>query len=322
MDGMGNCHFCNSDSIVKLGEIPQSVLMKYYRDSLGIDTSQILSFDGNPIELLQCICCDLKWYSPSPSGNQEFYEGLQQHTWYYQEEKPEYSYASKFFKSGDSLLEVGCGKGAFSKFLPQGVSYRGLEFNEEAVRKGRAAGLQVDIETVETHAMKNPEAYDVVCHFQVLEHVTDPISFLVACSKLLKPGGLLIVAVPAEDSFLSIAEGGYLNMPPHHLTRWTDKALGLAIERSGVIPIEFWHEPVAPYHRDWYQSVLGMFALRSMLGQATRLYANDVFSRLMRRLLRVKVLGASLTKYGEKQFVQHGYGHTVCVVGEKVGKSE
>ena len=318
---MHECPICKNDSILKLDEISQLAIAKYYCDSLGINTSQIINVDDKPIELLKCNICNLRWYSPSPSGDPAFYEALQRHSWYYQDDKPEYSYARKFLKSGFSVLDIGCGKGAFSKFLPQGVSYRGLEFNEEAVRKGCAAGHRIDMEAAETHAMNNTGAYDVVCHFQVLEHVTDPLPFLEACAAMLKPDGLLIVAVPAEDSFLSIAEGGYLNMPPHHLTRWSDEALGFAIERAGVTPIEYWHETVAPYHSDWYRSVMGMFALRSMVGQVNRLYANDVLSRLMRRLLRVKMIGDKLSSYGERHFAQSGRGHTVCVVGEKSGRT-
>ena len=109
-------------------------------------------------------------------------------------------------------------------------------------------------------------------------------------------------------------------MPPHHLTRWTDKALTFALQRSGVSQIQNWHETVAPYHADQYRTTLGMFAFRSLLGQANRLYADDILSRLMRRLLRIKTLGDKLSTYGDKQFPQRGRGHTVCVVGEKAGR--
>ncbi|MEO7107240.1 MAG: methyltransferase domain-containing protein, partial [Rhodoferax sp.] len=207
---------------MNLDEISQKALIDAYLESLSVDVSKLLQADSEPIALLHCNDCDLKWYRPAPAGDPAFYEALQQHDWYYQDDKPEYSYAAKFVRVGMSVLEVGCGKGAFTKFLPKGASFRGLEFNEEAVKKGRSAALRIDIESVEDHAITHAGTYDAVCHFQVLEHVTDPSQFLNACTSLLKPGGILIVAVPSEDSFLSITEGGYLNMPPHHLTRWSD----------------------------------------------------------------------------------------------------
>jgi 2-polyprenyl-3-methyl-5-hydroxy-6-metoxy-1,4-benzoquinol methylase len=316
---MNKCPICKGDQISAVDKIEQSTLLDYYRKSLEIDASSALKVGGATIQLLHCRNCDLKWYTPSISGDPAFYEGLQKHTWYYQDEKPEYYYACKFIKSNDKLCEIGCGKGAFAKFLPPDVTYRGLEFNEEAANKGRLAGLKINTESLDVHVEQNVASYDVVCLFQVLEHVADPLSFLESCAGLLKPGGLLVVAVPAEDSFLSITEGGYLNMPPHHLTRWTDKALGFAIGRVGFEPIEYWHEPVASYHLAWYRSALGMFALRNLTGQIFRLHTSDFFSRLLRRLLRVKFFGDILSAYGANHFIWRGRGHTVCVVGKKTG---
>lgn len=189
---MSNCTLCNSESNLSIDEIAQSVLINYYKNSLGIDTGKLLDANGPSITLLQCQSCDIKWYSPSPIGDAAFYEGLQQHSWYYQDEKPEYQFAQRFVPAGATLLEVGCGKGAFSKFIGTDVSYRGLEFNEEAVIKGRESGLSIDIEAIESHAAKDPEAYDVVCNFQVLEHVSKPLQFLEACAASLKQHGILM----------------------------------------------------------------------------------------------------------------------------------
>lgn len=316
---MSSCPLCNAESICKVGEIDQSVLIKYYQDSLGIDASKLLETGGVPITLLQCQSCDIKWYSPSPSGDAAFYEGLQQHSWYYQDEKPEYFYARKWLPSGSRLLEIGCGKGAFAKFIDPDVVYKGLEFNEAAVKKGLESGLDIEIETIEAHAAKNAQSYDIVCNFQVLEHVSKPSEFLEACAASLKKDGLLIVAVPSEDSFLSITQGGFLNMPPHHLTRWTDKSLSNALTQVGVTPLEIWHEPVADYHLDWYSSVMAKHAVRRMLGVKNSLYARDVVSRVTNRLLGARAIRDQLKIKGERQFAFSGRGHTVCVVGRKTG---
>ena len=316
---MPNCPFCNRESNRKIDQIAQAVIIKAYYDWYGIDVSKLLDADGIPIALLQCQSCDLKWYSPSPSGDGPFYEGLQKHAWYYQDEKPEYIFAKKWLSAGSTLVEIGCGKGAFSEFIGPEVSYRGLEFNEEAVKKGRESGLRIDIETVEAHATANPEAYDVVCNFQVLEHVSNPRTFLEACATTLKHGGLLIVAVPSEDSFLSITEGGFLNMPPHHLTRWTDKALATALAKVGIKTLETWHEPVADYHRDWYGSTMARHAVREMLWQASPLYSRDPVFRISNRLLRVKLIRERLKRRGEQNFAFRDRGHTVCIVGRKTG---
>lgn len=316
---MHKCLVCDSNDVDHVGEVSPSAIIDYYRISLSIEVSHLLVQDKAPIKLVNCKACDLKWYQPAPSGDPAFYEGLQKHQWYYQDDKPEYGYAAKYLKGGDRLLEVGCGKGAFAAFLPKGVTYRGLEFNQDAVTKGRALGLQIDVEAIEAHAARYPATYDAVCHFQVLEHVADPLAFLNACADLIKPGGLLIVAVPSEDSFLSVVENGFLNMPPHHLTRWTDKALGFAIDRVGLKPIAYWHEPVAEYHRQWHRATLSMLAVRGILGQNSNIHSHDFVSRLMRRVVRNSTANNVLSRMGAKRFPLAANGHTVCVVGQKLG---
>ena len=48
------------------------------------------------------------------------------------------------------------------------------------------------------------ECFDVVTLFHVLEHVPDPRRTLVACRRALRPGGIVVIAVPNDiDSFQS-----------------------------------------------------------------------------------------------------------------------
>lgn len=318
---MDKCPMCGTTANHKQAEIEQSVIAEFYRRSLKLDISYLLDADAPAIKLLRCDTCDLRWYSPAPSGDAAFYERLQENDWYYQDEKPEYLFAQSRIPAGATVLEVGCGKGAFSRYLPRDVVYRGLEFNEQAVAKARQAGLDIAIESIEAHARRQPRGYDIVCSYQVLEHVSQTRAFLDACVATLKPGGQLIIAVPSEDSFLSAAEGAFLNMPPHHLSRWSDQALTRAMEMAGLSEVEIWHEPVAEYHRDWYQSVMSVHALRAIAGQPHPLHVSDVLIRLAGRLNRIRPLRDWLAKQGEKRFAHQARGHTVCAVARKTAES-
>ncbi|VDR25709.1 3-demethylubiquinone-9 3-methyltransferase [Raoultella terrigena] len=53
------------------------------------------------------------------------------------------------------------------------------------------SGVQVEYvqETVEEHALKHAQQYDVVTCMEMLEHVPDPQSVVYACARLVKPGG-------------------------------------------------------------------------------------------------------------------------------------
>lgn len=70
------------------------------------------------------------------------------------------------------------------------------------------SGIQVDYvqETVEEHAAKHPQQYDVVTCMEMLEHVPDPQSVVHACARLVKPGGgLLLHHQPQRQG---LADGG------------------------------------------------------------------------------------------------------------------
>ena len=273
--------------------------------------------DAKVLDLNICTNCGLGWYSPLVAGDERFYKDLQKIDWYYQDYKPEYDFAKAHVADGDFVLEVGCGKGAFPRFLQKTVRYRGLEFNMAAVEKASAGGLNVAPVPLHEEATERAGFYNVVCHFQVLEHVSEPRNFLNDCVKALKPGGKLIVAVPSQDSFLSLVENGWLNMPPHHLTRWTDQALKSALTAAGLKTIEIWHEPVSSFHLGWYRYVMINAGLKRLVGTTVGLESDRFWSKVSWHLSNFPFIRHILLWSGEKASTFSGRGHTVCAVAIK-----
>lgn len=312
------CLLCGSTNQVEIDAISTDLVAENYVKAFGVDVTAYFR-PGDRLSLIECSDCGLRYYDPPSPGDAAFYEALQRLPWYYQDIKPEYEFARKHVEKNDRVLEVGCGKGVFRSFLPESIEYRGLEFNQAAIDKARAQGLNVTSQTIENHADCNKGTYDVVCHFQVLEHVTDPIGFLKASGRAVKPGGKLIVAVPSEDSFLSICENGWLNMPPHHVSRWKDQTLRYALETElGLTVEDLWHEPVAEYHRDWHRSILINYHLKKLFGRQTRLSSSDdIFIRVARRMTKAGIVQNSLFSDAMNRFPFAKIGHTVCIVGKK-----
>lgn len=314
----GHCLLCDSNHLAVIDSIATNRVVENYARAYDVNVESYFKSDDN-MSLIGCKNCGLLGYDPMPAGDGTFYEALQRLPWYYQDIKSEYHFAKTHVGAQDRVLEVGCGKGVFRSFLASSVHYQGLEFNQVAIDKATAQGLHVTTEPLQNHADAHEGEYDVVCHFQVLEHVSNPRGFLHACCKALKSGGKLIVAVPAEDSFLSICEGGWLNMPPHHVTRWKDSTLRHAFETQlGLMVEAIWHESVADYHQDWYRAILLNHAVKNLLGMRTRLDPEaSLTAKITRRVTTLKPVQDWLFSKAEQKFRFTGRGHTVCVVGRK-----
>ena len=107
--------------------------------------------------------------------------------------------------AGLSLLDVGCGGGLIAEPMSRmGFAVTAIDASSENIGKARAhaepQGLDIDyraatVEQLEA-AMSAGGAgpFDVVLTMEVIEHVADPEGFVRACSRLVKPGGMMVVA--------------------------------------------------------------------------------------------------------------------------------
>ena len=198
-------------------------IIQLYKLQLGIDVSTFFS-GANTFFLYQCHETGYRFYHPQAmAGDGAFYATLQQSLGedYYHEWKFENQLALDVMVPGEKVLDIGCGIGNFLIRAKDKATVTGLELNEKAIEVGRQRGLNILNEMIETHALNNPEHYDVVCFFQVLEHIYDVKSFLENALKVLKPGGKLVIGVPNnEPYFLGYDKYCTLNLPPHHMGLW------------------------------------------------------------------------------------------------------
>ena len=299
-----NCPLCKEQNIKILETINKNELLKLYKKMTSIEFSYLLNEDINYCE---CLNCKLRFYDPLITGDEKFYNSLQKFGWYYMDEKEEYVYAKKYIKSSDKVLEVGSGKGAFAKHLPT-KDYIGLDFSENAKKMAAENGIAIENEMIQDYAKKHKEEFDVVVSFQVLEHVSDPKSFIESKLEALKIGGKLIIAVPSEDSFLKYVNNGILNMPPHHVTRWSDDTFKFIADKYGLSIVDVYHEKIQEVHKRWYLSTLignSFFSNKLIDVSFFRKIINKpigFFSRILLKGLKDEMLPN---------------GHTVLVVMEK-----
>ncbi len=98
--------------------------------------------------------------------------------------------------SGKTILDVGCGGGILSESMAvKGARVTGIDLGEKALKVAQLHGLETGVEVnyrlieIEQLAQEMPESFDVVTCMEMLEHVPNPASIILACSRLVKPGG-------------------------------------------------------------------------------------------------------------------------------------
>lgn len=213
--------------------ISTQVIIDLYKNDFDVDVSRF--FRGiDTVEICRCADTGFLFYYPlTISGDEGFYDDLKRqmpikfNAPYYTETKWEHDYCLQFIAPNDKVYEIGADSGAFLAKLKKNnvANVFGSELNADSIVSAQKRGIDLEYKTIEQKAKEVTAEYDVVCAFQVLEHVADVASFLTGCLHILKPGGKLLIGVPynnpyifGHDKFMS------LNLPPHHTGLWNKPA--------------------------------------------------------------------------------------------------
>jgi 2-polyprenyl-6-hydroxyphenyl methylase/3-demethylubiquinone-9 3-methyltransferase len=153
---------------------------------------------------------------------------------------------------GLRLLDIGCGGGLLSEPMARlGADVVGADAAERNIPVAQIhaeqEGLQIDYRhtTAEDMAAAG-EQFDVVLNMEVVEHVADPLAYLIACQQLLKPGGLMICSTLNRNpkSYLMAIIGAeyvmrWLPKGTHEWSKFiTPDELYDLIRRAGLDPVD------------------------------------------------------------------------------------
>ena len=282
----------NKNNCELISTYTSKFLIDSYKDIFKIDVSHLLE-KVETIDLYQCLESDYQFFTPFEiSGDSSFYEQLEEFDWYYSPWKWEHQKACDYIRPNQNILEVGSGTGDFLFRLQNelGVNCTGLELNLTAIQKAKDKGVNVINERIESFAKKNAGKFDLVCMFQVLEHLTSVKEVLEACLNCLKPTGYLIVSVPNNASFIKKDKNDMLNFPPHHMGRWKESSLRKLCNYFDMSLSGLYKEPLQETHVNWYvsiqinywvkskfvQKVIDFVGLRKLFLKVTRMLKNKV----------------------------------------------
>ncbi len=127
------------------------------------------------------------------------------------------------------LLDFGCGTGAFLEHLERFGTVRAVDADPSAVAFCHARGRS-EVQLAPPGApLPFPDgAFDAVTTLDVIEHIDDDVAALAELRRVLRPGGRLLVAVPAF-TFL----WGVQDEVSHHRRRYTAGSLRAALAAAG-----------------------------------------------------------------------------------------
>jgi SAM-dependent methyltransferase len=127
------------------------------------------------------------------------------------------------------VLEVGCGTGHNLAMLKQFGKLEASELDRSAraLANKRLRG-KVKEARLPNLSMFERNGYDLIALLDVLEHVPDDLASLRAIHMRLKPGGALVLTVPANPWMWSAHDAAH-----HHFRRYTSKQLERLFLRSG-----------------------------------------------------------------------------------------
>lgn len=210
-------------------------------------------WNGPNCDVVRCGDCDLVFAWPFVAGNGEFYN-LAYPNAAHPRTKWEYdktvSALERMNASGGKVLEVGSAFGYFlEKISPrffQPESIVATEYHDVPRQALAERGYQVFDCDIRSQPFDQFEGtFKFIFMFQVLEHMDDMQRLINRISRLAAPDADLFIAVP-EPAGIDYWErhGGALDMPPNHISRWSEQAFKAFAKRIGFEIVEFQNEKI------------------------------------------------------------------------------
>lgn len=136
------------------------------------------------------------------------------------------------------ILDVGCNFGdLLFAAHERGWAAEGLEINRGNVDYLRERGFTMYDRPIEDASDVPDDRFDAVATNNVLEHVTDPVAFIAAIRRVLRPGGILFVGVPifwGPIPVLLKRDSWYSLLPDEHVWQYSESDVTGLMRRADL----------------------------------------------------------------------------------------
>lgn len=150
-------------------------------------------------------------------------------------------------------LDIGCGHGLVQRQLERVSAWRidGADLNREALRLNEGTRGESFYYDIHDRRPDLEARYDFLVLLDIIEHIPESQAFLTSSLFHLKPGGWLLVNVPANPGLLS-----YYDEVVGHVRRYSKRSMRTELEGAGLDVCDM---------RYWGLSMLPMLLLRKLL---------------------------------------------------------
>jgi ubiquinone/menaquinone biosynthesis C-methylase UbiE len=178
----------------------------------GLNRTEVIQEAEEPFKVVKCRNCGLVYTNPQPERKliEEHYSEEYYKEWMEKQMERRIPMWKrrikkiKEYKSKGNLLDVGCGIGTFLRLAKQeDFEIFGTEISEYASRyikkKLRIDVFRADLEELDFP----PDSFDVLTMWHTLEHLPNPKAALEEINRILKRDGLLVIATPNLNNFIT-----------------------------------------------------------------------------------------------------------------------
>jgi trans-aconitate methyltransferase len=152
---------------------------------------------------------------------------------------------------GENILEVGCGNGNFTELLAsQCHEVTAIDINPEYIQlaqtrlkeRSRIKLLVADVSQIEWQ-----EQFNTIIMLDVLEHIEAELTVLKQLNSSLKPGGKLIIKVPALTWLYNPMDRAI-----NHYRRYNKRTLKTTLTQAGFVIPKIWYFNLAGIPGWWF----------------------------------------------------------------------
>ena len=303
------CPICASSNAELLHEISSEFTSQYYalkereperHEQMRAEIERL--WGDKTCRIVRCRECAFIYADPFIPGDGPFYS-----LFYSDPEFPkwkwEYEETVRFLheriEQGDlespHLLEIGAGTGMFVQRLVGEITpaenIMTIEYSDAGSRQIEEMGIASLQSDVRDLSEEYDGRFDVICMYQVLEHMDRLEELFDRLYRLTRPGGYLFVAVP-NDRMLTYYEeqDAWLDNAPVHVSRWNREAFERIGERHGWSLESHQVEPDSKLWR-FLQFSLYKYVHRTKRSGSLYNWAESRKNRLVRYIAQVPLIG-------------------------------